>query len=363
MALHFSRDTKVYMVESGSVWEIPVLDGFSFSQATNASEITLNEMADSAGNSRRARQMFNDSYAPAEWSFASYMRPNSATFPAEDALWANFVSNTATWSGSSWSSSNSAVQAGAGSGSWEVTMKDSNKTTIGTFDLYFVMGAAQSASASYSAGAATTIYKIEGCVANEASIDFEIDGIATINWSGFGKIITEVSGFDASSVVARNISETSNFIRNRLTSLTASVDVGSGPVSYDVVLTGGNITFNNNLTFLTPETLGVVNQPLGHVTGTRNIGGNFTCYLDTANNASTDLFENIIEATSTITNSSNLVFSIGGANDPKCVITLPNCHLEVPQHSIEDVISLETTFHALPTDIDSADEASVLYSG
>ena len=69
------------------------------------------------------------------------------------------------------------------------------------------------------------------------------------------------------------------------------------------------------------------------------------------------------EATTTITNSSNLVFSIGGANDPKCVITLPNCHLEVPAHSIEDVISLETTFHALPTDIDSADEASILYSG
>jgi hypothetical protein len=365
MALHFSRDTKVYMVESGSVWEIPVLDGFSFSQATNASEITLNEMADSAGNSRRARQMFNDSYAPAEWSFASYMRPNSATFPAEDALWANFVSNTATWGGATWSSSNTAVSASASSGTWSISMADSNKTTNGTFDLYFVMGAAQAASASYSASTTTTIYKIEGCVANEASIDFEIDGIATINWSGFGKIIQEVPAFDATNVVDRQTGLTSNFIRNRLTSLTATVDADADGSSktYDITLTGGNITMNNNITFLTPETLGVVNQPLGHVTGTRNIGGNFTCYLDSSASSSVELFEDLIEATSTITNTANLVFSVGGSNDPKVVVTLPNCHLEVPTHSIEDVISLETTFHALPTDIDSADEATIQYSG
>lgn len=68
--LYFSRDTKVYVEIGSTVWEIPVLDGFSFSQATNTSEITLNEMADSSGNSRRARQMFTDSYAPAEWSLA-----------------------------------------------------------------------------------------------------------------------------------------------------------------------------------------------------------------------------------------------------------------------------------------------------
>ena len=364
MALHFSRDTKVYLEKNGRVWEIPVLDGFSFSQATNASEITLNEMANSAGDSRRARQMFNDSYAPAEWSFASYMRPNSAGLPAEDALWASFVSNTASSvSATQWSSSNSAVQASASSGSWEITMKDSNKTTVGTFDLYFVMGAAQSATNSYSTSTAVTVYKIQQCVANEASIDFEIDGIATINWSGFGKIIEEVSGFDASAVTARSIDSSSNFIRNRLTSLTASVNVGNGPVTYDITLTGGNITFNNNITYLTPETLGIVNQPLDHVTGTRNIGGNFTCYLDTSASSSVDLFEDIIEATTDITNSSNLVFSIGGTSDPKVVITMPNCHLEVPQHSIEDVISLETTFHALPSDIDSANEATIQYSG
>ena len=75
---YFSRDTKVYLTPAGSTavgWEIPVLDGFSFSQATNISEVTLNEMADANEKSRRARQVFTDSFAPAEWSFSTYMRP------------------------------------------------------------------------------------------------------------------------------------------------------------------------------------------------------------------------------------------------------------------------------------------------
>ena len=73
--MFFSRDTN-FVVEIGSNrWAIPVLDGFSFSQATNTSEVTLNEMADSAGNSRRGRKLFTDSYAPAEWSFSTYARP------------------------------------------------------------------------------------------------------------------------------------------------------------------------------------------------------------------------------------------------------------------------------------------------
>ena len=80
--LYFSRDTKVIahipMASAGSknmYFDIPVLDGFSFSQATNTSEITLNEAQSTAGASRRGRAMFNDSYAPVEWSFSTYMMP------------------------------------------------------------------------------------------------------------------------------------------------------------------------------------------------------------------------------------------------------------------------------------------------
>ena len=111
MAFFFSRDTKVFMEwsEDGTtgqtaLYEIPVLDGFSFSQATNTSEITLSEAATSAGYSKRGRAMFTDSFAPAEWSFNTYMRPTksgsnakyvsgdhadaNAHFAVEGPLWA-----------------------------------------------------------------------------------------------------------------------------------------------------------------------------------------------------------------------------------------------------------------------------------
>lgn len=365
MALHFSRDTKVYLSKSSAVWEIPVLDGFSFSQATNASEITLSEMSNSAGNTRRARQMFNDSYAPAEWSFQSYARPNGTAqngLPAEDLLWAmmftdsQYIDSTSGWAAASLTSA-------SGGATYVVSSASSNKATLGTFDMYFVMGAGQAASASYTSSSSVTIYKIENCVVNEVGIDFEVDGITTLNWSGFGKIISDVASFDATTTEARNVASTSNFIRNRLTTLNISGSAGGASVTYDVTLTGGNITMSNNITYLTPETLGVVNQPFEAVTGTRQIGGNFTCYLGTDTNQSADLFENLIEATTNVTNTFNLNFTIGGASAPKVGIQMPTCHLEIPQHSIEDVITLDTNFHALPSNIDEANEVTITYTG
>ena len=387
---YFSRDTKVFLTQNGSTavgWEIPVLDGFSFSQATNTSEITLNEMADSNGKSRRSRQMFTDSYAPVEWSFSTYMRPFGAV-PAgsgaiwepsasisgnpqhavEEALWAYFVGHTSFTIGSGSTASNWNGDGGITNTDTSMTVdfEQSEVAALGTFDLYFELGSATDGS--------DATYKLEGCVVSSVSIDFDIDGIATINWSGQGRMLTE---FDSNSgnppsftkTISEGVSTTSNFIRNRLTQL-AVTTAGSGnfQTSYDLVLTGGNITFENNMTFLTPETLGSVNQPLGNVTGTRSVSGNFTCYLNHDSGKSADLFEDIIESTDVITNDFNLVFKIGGTSTPNVAITLPNCHLEVPTHSMEDIISLDVNFHALPASVDPGAvggnyEAEIVYTG
>lgn len=360
--LYFSRDTEVFVKIGSAVWEIPVLDGFSFSQATNTSEITLNEMADALGNSKRGRQMFTDSFAPAEWSFSTYVRPFASAgsgagaadtaanhHAVEEVLWALMVGDAAY-------ASNTFTGFTADLTDLDITFANSNKTTLGTADIFFVMGGAGS-------GTKTT-YKLEGCVVNEASIDFDIDGIATINWSGFAKVITEDTA--PTATIYEAVSSTSNFIRNRLTNLEISGDAGGSSVTYtdNLVLTGGNITISNNITFLTPETLGVVNLPLGHVTGTRSVSGNFTCYLNAESNSSADLFENIIEDTDQIVNNFDLVFNVGGASGtPRLELSMSDCHLEVPTHSIEDVISLETNFHALPSTIDGTDELTIKYVG
>lgn len=427
---YFSRDTKVVLDDSsGTGYNIPVLDGFSFSQATNTTEVTLNEMATAAGVSRRARQMFTDSYAPAEWSFQTYIRPfksggggggkhaSAHHHMVEEALW-----NALAGSGAVGASGSALTADGTDA---NIAFTNSNKTALDTFDLHFEMGHGKGS---------PTIYKIEGCCVNEVSIDFDIDGIATANWSGMGKIITDVASMPTATITEGTAAaDTNNFIRNRLTDLTVTNDVttqtggndgsssttvtltaanalikvgqvvkGTGITAgttvaaisgttltlsaamsvangttltfsnagmtdtYTLTLTGGNVTISNNITFLTPETLGSVNQPLGHVTGTRSVSGNFTCYLNTPSSgaSSADLFEDIIESTSVITNSFDLTFTVGGTgNTPRMVMNLDNCHLEVPTHSIEDIITLDTSFHALPTSVDATDEIDLIFVG
>ncbi len=380
---YFARDTKVYAhvpmaaaATKNMYYELPVLDGFSFSQATNTSEITLNQAQTIGGVSLRARQMFNDSYAPAEWSFSTYMSPfisaggtkgaagkaasSALHCEVSEAMWAMFFSQTVD-GGLTPASSQLAVLPG-----------NSNKATIGVFDLYFVLGGATvdtaytyTSTEDDSAGAGKEmIYKIADCSVNELSFDFDIDGLAVVNWSGQGKIITDHgdTGLTVTSTsIYEGVSNTTGFIRNRVSDITinpADTTLSGDSNNYVATLTGGNITMGNNLTFLTPETLGVVNQPLGHVTGTRNIGGNFTCYLDNIAHGSASLFEDLIENTTDIQNSVSLQFDIGASAAPFLMLTMPTCHLEVPTHSIDDVISLETNFHALPATIDGTNEVT-----
>ena len=423
--LFFSRDTKVYIAKGDFVWDLPVLDGFSFSQATNSSEITLAEMEASGGASRRGRKQFNDSLAPAEWSFSTYVRPfksaGSGTGAAdtvaakvhavEEVLWALF-SGPAAYSSSTFTDQFTADTT-TGQEFTTIDFSESNKATLGTCDIFFVVG-----------GANRKIYKLKDAVVNEASLDFDIDGIATINWSGMSSEIVDMTGstitasgasahpaFDATTAdsttvaigdvwldtndshrlsvvtavpgsgvitntgaVYEGASQTTNFIRNRLTQLTVtpttrdpdSDGVNELEANYSITLTGGNITMSNNLTFITPEEIGLVNIPIGHVTGTRSVSGSMTCYLSkdtSATNHSADLWEDLKSITSVVTNSFGLVFKIGGitAGQPRLEVNMPTCHLEIPTHSIEDVISVETAFNALPSTIDGTNEATVIY--
>jgi hypothetical protein len=372
--LYFSRDTKVYIKKGAFVWDLPVLDGFSFSQATNSSEITLAEMESSGGVSRRGRKQFNDSLSPAEWSFSTYVRPFKSTgsgagaadgtaakvHAVEEVLWAQLV-GAGTWSAGDF------VNCTSDATDLDISFAGSNKTTLGEVDIYFVMGGAGS-------GTKTT-YQITGCVVNEAALDFDIDGITTIAWSGTGKKLTDITGTAVSAAglattgiitptINEGIESTSNFIRNRITNLGVVNAMGSPhPSSYNLVLTGGSINISNNMTYLTPETLGVINQPLGAVTGTRTVGGSFTCYLNAEDDSSAELFDNISSDLNTITNVFDLTFNVGGETAPFVQLSMEKCHLELPTHAIDDVISVEVTFHALPSNIETADEISIIYKG
>ena len=419
--LYFSRDTKMFLEFDSFVWEIPVLDGFSFSQATNSSEITLNEMESSAGVSRRGRRAFNDSLAPGEWSFSTYVRPFTAAgasqgtgsadaaaevHAVEEVLWA-LMAGANNYTSSKYDKGGTDVLV-PGSSTMTINFGSSNVAQLSTFNLYFVLGDAN-----------RTVMKLDGCVVGEASLDFDIDGIATIAWSGNAANVVDFTGntFTATSAPAFNaqspagntiavgdvfldsdnghklqivttvpgsgtvsltsyvneaITNTTNFIRNRLTVLTVDPTTrdpdndGSQELEddYSLTLTGGNVTISNNITFITPEELGIVNVPIGHVTGTRSVSGSFTCYLteDTnTTNASRDFFEDVRAITNVVTNSFDLTFKIGGASGTGLELHMPTSHVEIPTHSIEDVISLETNFQALPSTIDGTNEIELIY--
>lgn len=216
--LYFSRDSKLYVELTGingsfqGLWEIPVLDGFSFSQATNQTEIGLQEMESTAGTSRRGRRLFTDSLSPAEWSFSTYMRPtnhgSSKMHLVDQVLWAamagadNFAGSGVTGAsdtdGNYTRSTNPVAGVGGVSGVVHdeagatlpsggtgglLDFKNSNRATLPKLTLYFVFETDTSN---------PMVYKLTNSIVNECSIDFDIDGIATHNWSGFAKEVTDM---------------------------------------------------------------------------------------------------------------------------------------------------------------------------
>ena len=286
--LYFSRDSKLYVeltANDGSfqgLWEVPVLDGFSFSQSTNQTEIGLEEMESTAGISRRGRRLFTDSLSPAEWSFSTYMRPTTIATDkhhlVDQVLWAAMAgadqfngssvtatgptlsgdysrnsTDKATTSGIVHDETGATLPSGASSTTAGLlNFNESNRSTLPKITLYFVFETDTTN---------PMVYKLTNAIVNECSVDFDIDGIATANWSGFAKEVTDLqtagkvnvgtsaptvaqnlvfldSGadyrlsvpIDASNAsppvhdefrtaITTGVTSTNNFIRNRLTQL------------------------------------------------------------------------------------------------------------------------------------------------
>ena len=375
MALQFTRNATVYVeLVDGSgthveAWKLSVLDGFSFTQSINSSEITISE---AGTTSRRARLLFNDSLAPVEWSMSTYARPivsSSVVHMPEEPLWGMLMGsdsyNPAT--GVFYNSvigAENATNANVNTPAATTNTFDFSASNVSSFgdrwNIYF----------SFEDGSNIQVYKLDSSVVNSCSVDFDIDGIATIQWSGFAKTLTD-SGTsvpsDLTGAQAIGITETTNFIRNRISTVTLSrTDVSPDDV-YNLVLTGGSFSIENNVSYLTPEELGIVNAPLANITGARAISGSMTCYLDNdqSNSKSGELFADLVSDTTTVRNVFDMSINIGGetASTPRIAFDLPTAHLEVPTINVEDLLTLEINFHGQVAsgNVDNTDEATIIY--
>ena len=461
MALQFTRNATVYIElldDNGyhkNGWQLSVLDGFSFTQSINSSEITINE---AGSTSRRARLLFNDSLAPVEWSMSTYARPftdATRTRAPEDVLWAmamgasDFAIATDVFSGAG------ALNTVVGDGGTNTF--DFSQSNVSSFsdkwNIYF----------GFEDGTNIQYYKLQSSVVNSVSMDFDIDGIATIAWSGFAKQLGDEStvkpgfvdpkqqtvtgasgngttatltvadssdfrvgqriyvegmnpaGYDTatsgslknpagalitaltpttisylsaengsfssggtvgslktadqtSAVISTGLTTTTNFIRNRISKVTLRNETGGLTDDYTLVLTGGNFTLENNINYLTPEELGVVNAPLANITGARSISGSMTCYLDndTVGEKSGKLFADLVSDTSTIRNVFNMQLQMGGTagGTPRVYLDMPTAHLEVPTINVEDLLTLEINFHGQVSNgnVDNTNEATIIYN-
>lgn len=350
MALNLSRNSKLFFTSNvdqttgvvpltgftnANTFEIQVLDGFSFSQNTNTETVTLSE----AGSAPvRGQRTFNTSLAPVDFSFSTYVRPEVSTnvVAEESVLWGALLNNPV-------GTLRGFTTAGAANVGSTMTLAGSNVNQLYKAGLIMIID--------------NVTYVIDNVAMNQAVVDFAIDQIATIQWSGFGSALRQLatnvvasSGtFSAGITTGYFVKDTdADFITNKLSTATLQ---GTTPTvsSRTIAITGGSLTYNNNITFLTPTNLAVVNTPITYFTGTRSITGSLTAYLKTGD--STDVGNLLNTMLTNITNTETnfaVTVDIGGttSSTPRLKLSMPTCSLQIPTVDVQQVVSTSINFTA-----------------
>lgn len=460
MALNLSRSTRLFVstVKSGftpsNTFEIKVLDGYSFSQDAATQEVALSEAGEAP---IRGQKIFNTALNPAEVSITTYLKPYYDTVhkAVEKILWEGLVG-----------AGPIDTNATEGADYFGVDFENSNVHQLLPLQFFFALE--------------NSVYHVKDVILNTAEVDFSIDGIGSIAWTGQGLEISQVNSITEYPQTGEflPVSADSQFITNKLSVMTlasatdstsaywtvdynnsltafadtglsdgtvytadvavdggvaqtvsidpavegvisiddliaelneqidgANVELSDGDIiitsvsagvgssitvtdggvnplfgtvtgfvstgtevaatgsnkSYNVAITGGSLTIDNGVTFLTPEELGIVNKPIGSFTGTRSITGNVTCYLNTGTNNSGGLLADLVSATEVVTQEFDMVLKIGGNNTPRVEFDMKHAHLVIPAVAVEDVIGLDISFTGLGQDIEFNDELAVRY--
>jgi hypothetical protein len=340
-----------------NTYEIQVLDGFSFSQNTTAETVTLSE---AGATPVRGQRSFNTALEPVDFSFSSYMRPadGGTNITAEEGvLWNALFSTAAVGApGAAW------VE---GTSSASLTVANSNTHQLQKFGVIIVIDGVS--------------YVIDNCALDTATVDFGLDAIAMVAWAGKGTILRQLSGLTATTGAtvtfgggltgtAKGKNVNAPFIANKLSTLTIKSGIGGTGTTYSVALTGGSLTIANNLTYLTPANLGVVNKPTTYFTGTRAISGSLTAYLRAGSGNTAGLLADMLAGSSTdVDPEFSIQIEVGGASAATRVeFEMPAAVLTIPSVTTEQVVSTAINFTAQSYtgssfDIGEANELEVRY--
>jgi hypothetical protein len=350
---------------STNTFEIQVLDGLSFTQNTTTETITLNE---AGATPNRGQRNFNTALEPVDFSFSTYIRPRDIDAQPSGAgshqvsceerhLWnamfgytALGAAGAAAVTGQAWADGpDDSVSTSYAT----VTLSNSARNQLLQFGLIVVLDDAT--------------FVIDNCVMDTATLDFGLDTIAMVQWAGKASAIRQFdkttltngsTTVTATAVSASNTPFTGTallkdtqaaYLANKLSTMTLKAGISGSGSTYDIALTGGSVTISNNITYLTPSNLGVVNQPITYFTGTRSVTGSINAYLRTGTLSATALYNALITASATDVNPAyNLSLSVGGSSTATTRVDLlmPAVVLQIPTIATEQVISTTIGFTA-----------------
>lgn len=346
--------------------ELQVLDGFSFSQGTTAETITLNE---SGSTPARGQRSFNSSLDPVEWSFSTYIRPqyveggtvvagpdnDDRVLCEERVLWNALLTSDVITGSSAAYSETLGQTTGPVAPFARIVCTNSNRNQLQPFGLIVVFD--------------NQTYIIDNCAVESATVDFGIDQIGTIQWTGRGTALRRLStnvtittdGTFATGLTGTYATKvtTAGYITNklstaRLVSLANQFGLGAS-ATYDLAITGGSITIANNLNYLVPANIGVINKAIGYYTGTRAVTGSITAYMRATANNTAALFDQMVSSTGADDeNMYAVTLGMGGSvtaptttsTENKLLFFCPQAMLQLPQINSEQVVTATINFTA-----------------
>ena len=354
MSLQLLRNTRIFVstVKTGfdktNTQEILVQDDISWGQDSNSTDITVNE---AGPRPTRGSKRFNDSLNAAEWSFSTYILPyidkvSSKQIVPDYMLWHALSSGKAIDLAGNTGAHNNETN-------FMVNFKDNAYHELAMLNIYILTDKAWS--------------YIDSCQINQAEVNVDIEDIGRVTWSGNGNqlIPLDAAPFDPDTVGIDDetyMTIQSSYIKNKLTILKIK-DMDTGK-AYDIPITGGSFTINNNITYLTPNIMSRVNIPIGSFTGAFELTGSLTAYLNDKALGSMDLYKDLIK-TLKVVNRFEIALVLGGEYDqerPAAVLVAKQAHVNIPTIETDDVLGTSVEFKAIPTDLDTGDEGYLGFS-
>ena len=354
MSLQLLRNTRIFVstVKTGhdktNTQEILVQDDISWGQDSNSTDITVNE---AGPRPTRGSKRFNDSLNAAEWSFSTYILPyldktTSKQIVPDYMLWHALSSGKPiNLKGNTGAHTNEA--------NFMVNFKDNAYHELAMLHIYILTDKAWS--------------YIDSCQINQAEVNVDIEDIGRVTWSGNGNqlIPLDAAPFDPDTVGIDDetyMTIQGSYIKNKLTILKIK-DMDTGK-AYDIPITGGSFTINNNITYLTPNIMSRVNIPIGSFTGAFELTGSLTAYLNDKALGSMDLYKDLAK-TLKVVNRFEIALVLGGEYDderPAAVLVAKQAHVNIPTIETDDVLGTSVEFKAIPTDLDTGDEGYLGFS-